>query len=264
MAHIYKTIIIGATIDGIKLAESIASDDRSTLLLSKNFKYLKPKQILNNVELLEAEAIFMSYNHGLFGINIKTASGEGAVYGTNVVFATGTRPEKLNIADKHILYNEIDVTGKHKHEAAVVYGDGNIAGRYTINLAKRFAYVYLCTPGMDIGCTRAMQSRINNTANVLHLPNCTIASCKTDKNEKLVEVLLDTYSSIHAAAVVAATMRQPDLPSFAKKYLKLDESGYALPITAKNAVVIPGAYALGAVCNKHTAKELTKLTNILL
>ena len=151
MAHIYETIIIGATPEGLDLAEQLSGEGRKTIIVSSHFKYRTTRHKLNGVELLEATAVFLSFSHGLFGVNVETTNSKGAIFGCNVVFATGTKPVKSVLKNQNIVYKAIDLVGKHKSEPVVIYGNNGTAVSYALDLAKKYCYVYLCTPDFELG-----------------------------------------------------------------------------------------------------------------
>lgn len=256
MSHIYETIIIGATPQGLALAEQLASPKRNVALISRNFSYKTKKQTLANIDTVEGQAIFLSFSHGLFGVSLKDG---GSIFGCNIVFATGTVPKTINLKGNGIYYKAIDVIGKHKSRQAVVYGDTELAVKYAIELAKQFCYVYLCTPGFDLNCSKKLVRKLNDTANIAHLPGCNIKTCKRDlKTYSLVEVTLDTYDTIKASALVVDVGRTPDLPAFADRFINRDEDGYAI-VSNLESTKVPGVFAVGDLTRKCTKKDLQQL-----
>lgn len=264
MAHIYETIIIGATPDGLALAEQLSGDGRKILIVSSNFIYEQEKKYnLASVEKLEAEAVLLSYSHGLFGVNVVTGNSNGAVFGTNLVIATGTKPAKVNFKNQNIKYKSLDIKGRHKNEPAVVYGNNDAAAEYALDLAKRFYYVYICTKEMDLACSARLAKKLSETPNIAHLPGCNIMSCKNDKDGQLSGITLDTYATINATALVFATERSPDLPSFTKRYIGIDADGFAQVDTNNESLLVPGVYAVGKVCRKSSKRNIKKIAETI-
>ena len=74
--------------------------------------------------------------------------------------------------------------------------------KLALSLAKKFKYVYLGTKSLDLPFGAKLNKKIENTLNILHLPNCNIVACKNDKAGNLAEVQLDTYSTIKCNALV--------------------------------------------------------------
>jgi len=264
MAHIYETIIIGATPEGLDLAEQLSGEGRKTIIISSHFRYRTSKHKLEGVEQLEATAVFLSFSHGLFGVNVETTTSKGAVFGCNVVFATGTKPIKSSLKNSNIVYKAIDLIGKHKSEPVVIYGNNDTAVSYALDLAKRYCYVYLCTPDFELGNNKRLAKKINETANIVHLQGCNITGCKNDKEGKLVEVSLDTYTNITTKALVVALDRSPDIPSWTKRYLSVLPNGIADVTVNCESTLVPGVYAIGALSDKSAKKDIKKLATTLL
>ena len=264
MAHIYETIIIGATPEGLDLAEQLSGEGRKTIIISSHFRYRTSRHKLNGIELLEATAVFLSFSHGLFGVNVETTTSKGAIFGCNVVFATGTKPIKSSLKNQNIVYKAIDLIGKHKSEPVVIYGNNDTAVSYALDLAKRYCYVYLCTPDFELGNNKRQVKKINETANIVHLQGCNITGCKNDKEGKLVEVSLDTYTNITTKALVVALGRNPDIPTWTKRYLSVLPNGLADVTANCESTLVPGVYAIGAISGKTAKKDIKKLAITLL
>lgn len=260
MVSIYDIIIVGATPEGLELAKEFMTSGKKVILISSKF--------YKNVDLaavtkLEAEVVFISYTHGLFGANVLQGNLKGTIFGTNIIFATGTKPIKSSLKNLNICYKAIDIVGKHKSEPAVVYGNSEEAAFYALDLAKRFCYVYLCTKEFDLKCSKKLQKKINETANIVHLPGCCVLSCKNNKEGKLIEVTLDTYATIKTTVMVHAQGRLPDVPAFLKRYIELDADGFAKVKEFNESTLVPGVYAIGKLCRNFTKRDLKKLSERL-
>lgn len=260
MVTIYDVIIIGATPEGIELAKKPSVTNKKVILISSKF-YTEVN--LDNVSLLEAEVVFLSYTRGLIGANVLQENSKGIIYGTNIVLATGTKPIKAPLKNVNIRYKAIDIPGKHKAEPAVVYGNNEEAALYALDLAKRFCYVYFCTKDFELNCSKRLQKKINETANIVHLPGCNIMSCKNDKDGKLAEVTLDTYATITTTALVFASGRTPDMPNFAHRFIDTDEDGFADIKEFNESKLVPGIYAIGSLCRSRAKRDITKLATHL-
>jgi thioredoxin reductase len=263
MVSIYDVIIVGATPEGIELAKKLADTSKKVIIISSKF-YTDFEFEFDNLSKLEAEAVFLSYTRGLIGVNVLQGDTKGIIYGTNLVLATGTKPIKASLKNANIRYKALDILGKHKSEPVVVYGNNEEAGLYALDLAKRFCYVYFCTKDFELNCSKRLQKKINETANIVHLPGCSIISCKNDKDGKLAEITLDTYATITTTALVFALGRIPDMPSFARRFIDTGEDGFADVKEFNESKLVPGIYAIGNLCRNNTKKDITKLATHLI
>lgn len=259
MAYIYDTIILGATPEGLMLAEMLASKNLKIAVISSNFIYQTPKYKLENVELIKATGIFLAYNRGFFELSTMTGPLKGHFYSQHFVLATGTKPNKASLKNLNIGYKPADIIGKHKTKPAVIYGITEEAAKYALDLAKRFGYLYLCTPSVELPCSKKIQKKINETANIVHLPGCTITSCKNNKEGQLAEVTLDTYATIKASALIFDLGRAPDFPSFTRRYVGQTQEGFADVTLQNESKLVPKFYVIGKLCLKFTKKDLTRL-----
>lgn len=258
MSRIYKNIIVGATPDGLLLAEELAND---TIVVSSNFIYGK-KQI-SGVEYCDAEAVYLQYSHGLFILTTICGALKGTICGINLILATGTKPIKSTLKNQNICYKALDFAGRHKAEPVVIYGNTDDAVNYALNLSKRFGYVYLCTKELNLACKDRLNKKLNSTANILHLPGCCIMSCKNDKEGRLAEVTLDTYATIKSSRLLCALGRVPDIPAFSRNYIKLDQDGFLETKQLNESTLVPNLYAIGALCAKCTKRDIKKLAEHL-
>ena len=65
-----------------------------------------------------------------------------------------------------ICYKPSEITINPKNKPAVVYGDGELAVSYALELAKKFKYVYLCSSVFKLDCNSKLLNKLNNTANI--------------------------------------------------------------------------------------------------
>jgi thioredoxin reductase len=252
---LYDVIILGASSHGLALAEMI-EDSCSTALVSSNFTHKTKKQSLDYTDLIQGTAVYLSYMRGLFVLSLENRE---KVVGKNLVIATGTRPKKSALRNQNIRYNISELTEKNKIAQAVVYGHDELAVQYSISLAKLFRYVYLCSDTFELDCSKKVQKQLNELINVVHLPGCTVLSCKNDAKGQLVEITLDTYDTIKTSTLIMSIGRLPDLPSFLNQYIKKDSEGYAITKEYSESTTIPKVYAIGGLLKKSTKKSLTTL-----
>jgi thioredoxin reductase len=261
MSRVYKNIIVGATTEGLALAEELANDSNDIIVVSSNFIYGK-KQI-PGVEYHDAEAVYLQYSHGLFVLTVMRGVLKGTICGTNLILATGTKPIKTTLKNSNIYYKALDVPGRHKDQPVVVYGNTSDAATYALDLSKRFGYVYLCTKEFDLLCNQRLLKKVNDKANIVHLPGCSIMACKNDKNGKLAEVMLDTYATITSSSLIFAIGRLPDIPAFSKRYIELENDGFLKVNEHNESTLVPGVFAIGKLCKKYTKRDLKKLVEYL-
>lgn len=259
---LYDVIIVGASKEGLKLCSLLLTQkpDIKIAFISKHFNFQPATLDLTGVDRFEQEAEFSYYRHRLLGIYMTK---EDPVFGKAVVLATGSTPIKSMLKNSNIQYNLTDVKG-NKTSVAMVYGNNDMAANYALTLAKKFKYVYLCTKEFKLTCASKYGKKIENTANIVHLPNCNIIACKNDKDGNLSEVLLDTYSSIKCTTLVMALGRKPDVSGFDKRMLKLDSEGYIVTKEFSETTEIPNIFAVGACAKTTESQRLSTVATTIL
>ena len=248
MSQLYDVIVIGASEEGISFCEQLLAKTTGlkVALVSRNFN----RQVdVAGLTKISGEVIFSTYNRGMIGLTLHDRT---QVFGVNVVLAVGTRPIKSNLKNSNIHYNLLNIKAS-KTTPAVVVGNNNLAVSYALALAKKFKYVYLCSSSVELNCDAKYIKKLENVANIAHLSNCNIIGCKNDKDGKLVEVQLDTYSSIRCSTLVMSLGRVPDNPGLAKRMVEVDSNGYVITKEFNVTTVIPNIYAIGT-CTKNGIK----------
>jgi thioredoxin reductase len=129
-----------------------------------------------------------------------------------------------------------------------------LAVKYALALAKKFKYVYLCSNTLTLECDKKQLKKLEDTANIVHLPNCNVIGCKNGKDGSLIEVQLDTYSSIKCTALIMALGRIPDNSGFSNRMIEVDSEGYIVTKEFNETTIVPNVYAIGT-CTKHGAKS---------
>lgn len=247
--QLYDVIVIGASEEGINFCAQLINKtkDVKVALVSRNFDC--PIEV-NNIVKINQEVVFSSYIYGLISL---TLANRTQIFGKNVVIAIGTKPVKSTLKNSNIKYNLNDLKAS-KTSPAVVVGNDTLAVKYTLALAKKFKYVYLCSNTLNLDCEKRYIKKLEDTANIVHLPNCNIVSCKNSKDGSLAEVQLDTYSSIKCVALVMSLGRTPENTGFSKRILEVDDEGYIITKEFNETTIIPNVYAIGT-CTKHGAKS---------
>jgi thioredoxin reductase len=175
----------------------------------------------------------------------------------------GTKPIKSNLKNPNIRYNLTDVKAA-KNSPAVVVGNNNLAVTYALSMAKKFKYVYLCSSTVELECDNKYIKKLENVVNIVHLPNCNVIGCKNDKDGNLVEVLLDTYSSIRCSTLVMSLGRTPDSPGLSKRMIETDSNGYIVTKELNATTVVPKIYAIGTCTKSSTKNRLLPVVNHLI
>ena len=256
--NLYDVIIVGASEEGLALCDQLNTKTKNAkiALVSKHFNFQTPKHNLANVDKFEKEVVFSYYKHRLLGVYF---ADKNAIFGKTIVLAVGSKPIKSSLKNTNIKYSLKEVKNA-KHSPAVVFGDNDTAATYAITLSKKFKYVYLCTKSLELPYSSKLVKKIENIANILHLPNCNIVGCKNDKEGNLVEAQLDTYSSIRCAELIMSLGRSPEAPGIDKRMLKVDSEGYIITKEYNETTEIPNIFAIGA-CTKNSSKH--KITNVV-
>ena len=251
---LYDVVVLGASNEGIALCEYIKAKapEKQVALVSRHFNFVKPHNKLANTELIQGDSVYSGYMKGMV---ILTLRNKDIVCGKNLVIATGATPIKApTLKNNNICYNPRDLKLTSKLKPAVVYGNNAAAVTYSLAMAKKFKYIYLCSNDFDLKCDARLARKLDNTANVVHLPNCRITACKNNKEGNLCEVALDTYSTINCSALVMALGRTPDVNGIDMKMIELDKDSYIKVNTNHQTTKVPNIYAIGE-CTKHNTKR---------
>lgn len=259
---LYDVIIVGASKDGLALCAQLLAKkmDIKIAFISKHFNFQSNKLNLETVDKFEQEVVFSSHKRGLFGIYM---ANKEAVFGKAVVIAVGTKPVKSSLKNANIKYNLSEIVAD-KRTAAVVYGNDDTAASYAIALAKKFKYVYLCASKLELTCSNKYRKKIENIANIVHLPNCTIVACKNDKNGRLSEVMLDTYSSIRCSTLVMSLGRLPENSGLDRRMLKTDSDGYIITKESCETTEVPNLFAVGSCIRSSSIARPSLVANTIL
>jgi thioredoxin reductase len=246
--QLYDVIVIGASEEGINFCEQILAKTVGlrVALVSRSFD--RPVEI-EGLTKINKEVIFSSYNNRLLGL---TLADRTQIFGLNIIVAVGTKPVKSNLKNCNIRYN-LNGLKASKSTAAVVVGKDDLAAKYALSISKKFKYIYLCSDSVELECEAKYIKKLENTANIVHLPNCNVIGCKNDKDGNLTEVQLDTYSSIRCSTLIMSLGRAPDNSGLSKRMIETDTDGHIITKEFNVTTVIPSIYAIGA-CTKNSSK----------
>lgn len=253
---IYDVIVIGASEEGINFCKQLLakSNNLKIALISRNFNRTVE---IDNLTKIKQEVIFSSYTYGLIGFTLADRS---QIFGLNAVIAIGTKPIKSTLKNCNIRYDLLDLKTS-KLSPVVVAGNDTLAVQYALTLSKKFKYVYLCSNTLNLECDKKYINKLESTANIVHLPNCNIISCKNNKEGDLVEVQLDTYSSIKCMALIMSLGRTPENAGFLKRILTLDSDGYIVTKDFNETTRVPNVYAIGGCAKNSTKSRLLSTVN---
>lgn len=259
MSQLYDVIVIGASEEGISFCEQLLAKTvgLKVALVSRNFT--RPVEIAGLTKIT-GEVIFSSYNRGMIGLTLHDRT---QVFGINVVIAVGTKPIKSSLKNSNIQYNLTDLKTS-KSSPAVVVGNDNLAVNYALTMAKKFKYVYLCSSTIELDCNNKYLKKLENVANIVHLPNCNVIGCKNDKDGNLVEIQLDTYSAIRCSALVMSLGRTPDSSGLSKRMIEVDADGYIITKEFNTTTIVPKIYAIGTCTRSSTKNRLLPIVNHLI
>lgn len=261
--QIYDIIVVGASLEGLALYTYLKSKSSSlkVALISKHFKNNSAKNILDSEWTATTEALHINYVRGLYSI---ICTGNETYYSRYVVFATGSKPIMSQFKGNNIYYNVHDFKRSEKFlKPAVVVGEDQKAVDYALTLAKKFKYVYLCSPSLELYGDKKSMQKLNETVNIVHLPSCQVVSCKHNREGKLAEVTLDTYSTINCAALVFSLGRTPDVPNISRQLVSLTESGHIKVKAFNEFIPVPNLFAIGE-CSSHNTKNSISVVGKLL
>ena len=259
---LYDAIIVGASEEGLAFCEQLLqkTKDAKIAIISKHFNFQTTKHTLEGVDKFEDEAVFSCYKHRVLGVYMQK---NDAIFGKTIIIATGTTPIKSNLKNINIKYDIKDIKAS-KTSPAVVYGDDENAAKYALFVAKKFKYVYLGTKSLDLPFGTKLNKKIENTLNILHLPNCNIVACKNDKAGNLAEVQLDTYSTIKCNTLVMSLGRKPANIGIDKRMVKVDSEGYIVTKEFSETTETPNIFAIGGCAKNGSKRKVTEAVNLII
>lgn len=264
----YDVIIIGDSKEGNKLLSSIASANINIKIafISREFK-MKTYPIYTNVEYIKDEVLLADYRNRLFGCYLKSGA---RIYSTHLIFAVGQKYEPFYINDKkvpNVFHTPVDIPKEAKDLPAIVVGSDNEAVGLAVEVAKKYKYVYLCSPTFEISCTEAMQKKLTKKQDnkLVVLPNTHIIKVNISENT-LKSVELDNYSTITCSAIYVKTRVSPDTSCVTARagLIKTNEDGYLETDNKLESTLVPKCYAIGSCAQKCTKKMMSELVEAIL
>ena len=102
ISKVIDVIIVGASKEGIATAVQLAQKDSNIniVIVSKDFEQWTAKYpLLENIHRIQQEAIYTSFNRGLYGVYLKDNT---KIFSCNLIIATGTKPTPIKIKNRII------------------------------------------------------------------------------------------------------------------------------------------------------------------
>jgi len=259
MNKIYDIIVIGYAKDGQEVIKKLMSANTS-LSIACISKKLYGQVDLAGIDFYNDEAIFLNYFRGLISI---TTANKQDYFCKKLILAINTVAKRYpGLPTNNVYYNGYDIPKDAKNKQAIVIGDIKTAGNLALAVAKRFKYVYLCTKEFTLESDAKEAFKLENTPNIVHLPNCHIVKHKLSKDGTLSEVTLNTFEVLHTSYIFVAADRRPDTDWLPKRIVRVANNGAIL--TDKNGVTqsVPTIYAVGG-CTEDNIKVSKVIKAIL-
>lgn len=265
MTKIFDTIVIGADKEGVGVAKTLAKGGQSVLIISSYFNTITLKRLPEQLTAITGTVVLLGFRHGLFHVSADVLGAPLTFFGKHIIFATGMTAIPAPIKNHKSVYYDIkSLTGRYKKQVAVVYGDTPEAATYALALSKKFRYCYLCTSNFTINAPMEVVQQIESSKNIAHLPNSSIVGSEADSDGRLCALKLDTYAAVRADIFVFALGSQPNVPNFARQYIATDAHGFAEVTPTLASTLVPGVYAIGAICNRCGKDAIKQLSATIL
>ena len=267
MNYQVDVIIVGDSKVGHEILDKIASSKPTIKLafISKAFKSTTTHDYLN-VEYFKDEVVFTDYKNRLFGCYLQKGT---RVYGTHLIIATGLDYSPLMLANNKPaligVYNNVDDVPKvSKNQPAVVVCNTNSDVKFSLDVAKKYKQVYLCTKAAAIeGLTEANAKKLDEAKNIVVLPNTSLLKT-ISKDGVLLKVELDNYSTLNCSAIYAKTDAKPVTSFVSDKLIQKTESGHLVATDKAESTLVPKCFAAGNCANKYTKTIAQNLVETVL
>lgn len=268
MNYQYDLIIIGDSKEGNQLVKSIATANVNIKIafISREFKTSTTPDFLN-VEYIKDEVILTDYKNRLFGCYLKSGS---RLYTTHLVFAVGQKYAPFTVNNKcvpNVFNTTVDIPKEAKKLPAVVLVRTEADVTMAFEVAKKYKYAYLCLDEFGGKCADAVNKKLQakQSSNIVILPNTHIKKVST-YDETLINVELDNYSTVLAAAIYVKTEASPDTSCVSARagLIKTNEAGYLETNDRLESTLVPKCFAVGSCTQKCTKKMMNSLIETIL
>jgi thioredoxin reductase len=268
MNYQYDLIIIGDSKEGNQLIKSIASANINIKIafISREFKSTTTPDFLN-VEYLKDEVVLTDYKNRLFGCYLKSGT---RLYATHLVFAVGQKYAPFTVNNKKVpkVFNTaVDIPKEAKKLPAIVLVRNEADVKLAFDVAKKYKYVYLCLDEFGGKCFEAVHKKLmqKQSSNIVVLPNTHIKKVSA-YDETLINVELDSYSTVLCAAIYVKTEASPDTSCVPVRVglIKANEAGYFETDNKLESTLVPKCFAVGTCTQKCTTKMINSLIETIL
>lgn len=256
---IYKTVIVGASTTGIMLYNKLKRAGIDTKVVSSDFTNTTTGNTVLKVDRISGTVCYSDAKRGLIILNL--TSGE-TVCCENVILACGLNSKRLQLDTNCIFYKLSDFNIKSKTKPVTVVGNSAEAVTAAIKLAKKYSYVYVCSPTAKLHCGLELANTLYKTKNIVVLPLCHITSCRSDKTGKLTDITLSTFETLKCGGILAFTEKEATVHTcFNSGMLKFDSDRHIIINNTGETGLVPKLFAVGS-CTTDSSTEV--LDNIVM
>lgn len=268
MNYQYDLIIIGDSKEGNQLVKSIASANINIKIafVSREFKSTTAPDFLN-VEYLKDDVVLTDYKNRLFGCYLKSGA---RLYATHLVFTVGQKYAPFMVNNKKVskVFNTTtDIPKEAKKLPAIVLVNNEADVKLAFEVAKKYKYVYLCLGEFGGKCFETVHKKLmqKQSSNIVVLPNTHIKKVSV-YDETLINVELDSYSTVLCSAIFVKTAVSPDTACVPARagLIKANEAGYLETDSKLESTLVPKCFAAGTCTQKCTKKMMDSLVKTIL
>lgn len=264
MNHQFDLVVIGDSKEGNIAVKNIATAKPYTKIafISREFKNKTTHDFLN-VEYIKEEVIFTDYKNRLFGCYLKN---NDRIYSTHLVIATGLKYSPFVLGNKQVpcVFNTLtDIPKQSKSQPAVVVGNTSTDVKFALSVAKKYKQVYLCANTIELDITEALLKKLNNTKNLVVLPNASITKFNAPDGV-LMSVDLDNYSKVTCSAIFIKTTSSPETSFVSDKLISKETGGYLKATNTSQSLLVPKCFAVGSCAAKSTKKMIQAMIEEIL
>ena len=268
MNYQYDLIIIGDSKEGNQLVKSLASANINIKIafISREFKSTTTPDFLN-VEYLKDDVVLTDYKNRLFGCYLKSGT---RLYATHLIFAVGQKYAPLIVNNKkvpNVFNTTVDIPKEAKKLPAIVLINNETDISMVLEVAKKYKYVYLCLAEFAGKCYEALNKKLmqKQLSNIVVLPNTHIKKVSA-YDETLVNVELDSYSTVLCSAIYVKTDVSPDTACIPTRagLIKANDAGYLETDSKLESTLVPKCFAAGTCVQKCTKKMIASLVETIL
>lgn len=260
----FDIIIIGDSKEGNNTLKYIATLKPTIKIafISREFKSSTTHDFLN-VEYIKGEVAFTDYRNRLFGCYL--ASGE-RFYCTHLIIASGLKYEPYRVGNKRVpcVYNTTnDIPNNARTRPALVIANSDKEVKFAMSVAKKYKQIYLCTPTIELKAQPSTLKKLDDTKNIVVLPNTSILRVSTS-DEALNKVELDNYSTVTCSAIYIKTATVPETSFVSDKLILKNEEQYLDTMNNLESSLVPKCFAVGNCVKKSTKKMISNMYETIL